>query len=1033
MLPKTKSTQNLKKKFVQSHTFIDITSINEFILNIFENSQDISLKLANICYNQTDGNYFLIFQYISHLITQGAMYEDARTHKWQIDYDILRTAGVSELVAQHYLKKLIFDSIDFKKFQTAASMMGIQFPTELLQKSLDFSDSKFKEVLQLSKNYHIFLILNRSEGKEKILRFSHKIIQEKCSQYIFEIDEYEFFYQILYVISDHLSFANESIKYFEIFKLINQKFIVQMNVTQKKLYVSLNLKFANHAVLNEKLGLAIELLESTLSVIPSKFWIKNRESMFEISILLISFYYKARRFKDGEKIIRGLFTQSKLESEKAQLYYYSVIFASIQRKSKIVWELSRKAMADLELFKTPLPKFTKVSEFRDYFTRRLIKLRNSLEKKKQIIRDSRGEYALKILAAAAPQIMLNRERANLFYLEMIELIEYFGVNEEAPSILYLLSGNLIGEEKTHKLGLWFINKAENLAKKYNRTEFSPLVELVYANQIIPWTSHIRNSEVHNTHAVNAGIIGEDLEIAAYSLTFEELNKFSAGTNLNRLMDEIPQIISKQQDLFPGVFSENLLGLFMILSNLTERTTTKENFNSILINYTTFMELSNKRNRAIPAIGFRILRGILETFYKDYLSAFRTFNSVKSELNLFRKRIIYADFIFYYTIVLIKILMNYGEKQLLGQRIDKNQVIEIIEKNLKLYSQWVDFSPQNFKSRWYILNAIYNVYSEAYESAINYFNMGILSAQKNQFIQIEALGNELMAELFLIHNYEHFTGIYYQKALELYRKWGAKRKVALLCTDNQWHQIFSSLGLNFSSKDKEFSGFNRNILENIKGNRFSCLSLQIHEFSSLWLLEIFQSFQILAININSVKVLSINPTSGEKISKLVISIQKMEKKHTEINSILSWLNQKPSIISADIYIDSKKTMIKIITNCNLITHIAQNLDIEIKYPIICSKDFQKWQLICTHQKMRILTRHFSKKKIHFSIISVIPQKKGKQKSSLTPRQLQIYNLAVEMGYFEYPRRISLSQLALVAEVSTSTISVMMRRILAKNIK
>ncbi|MHA1675005.1 MAG: hypothetical protein ACTSYI_15420, partial [Promethearchaeota archaeon] len=895
------AANKLHVKLEQNQIFIDISSLDGYFLKNFEITPRVSSILAEICHNQTDGNSFLIFQYISHLIAQGAVFGDKDRCEWQIDLEKLGSARVSELIAQHYIKNLtvVVDSLEFKKILVAASILGgdgihgDQFPEELLKKSLDFSDSKFKQLLQLSKKHHIFLNLNKTDRKENLLAFTHKIIQDHCFQYRFEIQEYGYFHRILSVISNHPQFIPQSVKYFEIFKIFNQKFTSKLSNSEKKSHISLTLQFANHEYLNDDIDSAIELCESTLSVIPSSFWFKDREAMFDLNIKIVSYYYRARRFKEGEKIIRELFTQSQLESEKAQLYYYSVIFASIQRKGKKTWNLSRKAMTVLGLFKTPLPSFTKISEFRDYYTRKLINLREYLEKKPEIVRDSRGEYILKILVAAAPQGMLKPERSNLLYLELIEIIETFGINEEVPSILYLLGGNLIGEEKTHRLGLWFLDEAENLAKRYQKTEFSPLVELVYANQILPWTTHIRNSGVHNAHAVSAGLSGENLEIAAYSLTFEALNRFSAGINLDILMEEIPQIISHQQDLFPGVFSENLLGLNMVLSNLTGKTTGKDNFDSNLISYTTFMELSSKRNKSRPAIIFKILRGILATIYGDYSSAYRTFNSVLGDLNLFRKRILYADLIFYYTISLIKVLLNYEKKQPLGQNFDQNRILDRIKRNLELYSLWVEFSPQNYKSRWYLLKAIYAEYREDYDSAINLFQTGILSAQTNQFSQIEALGNELMAELYLKHNYEEYARIYFLQAIESYRKWGSKRKVELLYASTQWQGVISSLGLDLTPKEKKSGEFGKNIPENmkenvkeiieeiIKENPVSCLSLQIQEYSCPWLSEMFTNFKNLSIYIHSADVLSIDPISGEKISKLIISIQKTEKKLMEI--------------------------------------------------------------------------------------------------------------------------------------------------------
>ncbi len=407
MLPKQPPAHSSKMKFEHPRDLLDISSINEFLSIIFELPLDRTLKIAEICYYQTDGNSFLIFQYISHLITQGVIYEGEDTSEWQINYQKIRSAGVPEYVAQYYLKNLKIDSVDLKKAVGVASILGMQFSTELLRKSLGFSDFTVNHTLELLKKQHIFFKFNAQDGSEQNLRFNHKIIQQYCSHYSFEIEEDEFILQFLSAISDSLPLIENSATFFEVFEMFNRKFAANLGSTQKKKFISLTLKIANQEVLNENLEPTIDLLESTLSVIPSQFWINYKDDRFDISMKLVAYYFRARKFSEGEKIMRELFAQPKKDSEKAQLYYYSVIFASIQRKGKIAWGLSRKAMADLGLIKAPLPKFSNMGEFRVYFIRRLANLRNFLEREHQIIRDSRAEYALKILAAASPQGMLN--------------------------------------------------------------------------------------------------------------------------------------------------------------------------------------------------------------------------------------------------------------------------------------------------------------------------------------------------------------------------------------------------------------------------------------------------------------------------------------------------------------------------------------------------------------------------------------------------------------------------------------------------
>jgi GAF domain-containing protein len=57
-----------------------------------------------------------------------------------------------------------------------------------------------------------------------------------------------------------------------------------------------------------------------------------------------------------------------------------------------------------------------------------------------------------------------------------------------------------------------------------------------------------------------------------------------------------------------------------------------------------------------------------------------------------------------------------------------------------------------------------------------YDKAIASARKNEYIQNEALGNELAAKFWLAKGKEDFAQLYMQKAHYGYQIWGAKRKV-----------------------------------------------------------------------------------------------------------------------------------------------------------------------------------------------------------------------------------------------------------------
>ncbi len=67
-------------------------------------------------------------------------------------------------------------------------------------------------------------------------------------------------------------------------------------------------------------------------------------------------------------------------------------------------------------------------------------------------------------------------------------------------------------------------------------------------------------------------------------------------------------------------------------------------------------------------------------------------------------------------------------------------------------------------------------SDKDNDAIVFYTKAIESAHKNEFIQNEAIANELCAEFFLRKNDEKVVSLYMKRAYGCYRLWGAKRKM-----------------------------------------------------------------------------------------------------------------------------------------------------------------------------------------------------------------------------------------------------------------
>ncbi|BFI75569.1 helix-turn-helix domain-containing protein [Sulfurisphaera ohwakuensis] len=84
----------------------------------------------------------------------------------------------------------------------------------------------------------------------------------------------------------------------------------------------------------------------------------------------------------------------------------------------------------------------------------------------------------------------------------------------------------------------------------------------------------------------------------------------------------------------------------------------------------------------------------------------------------------------------------------------------------------------------------------------------------------------------------------------------------------------------------------------------------------------------------------------------------------------------------------------------------------------------WTVIVDgYHELKRLLKEFVDNKIDVKVLKVV---KAKSDATITARQEQIIKIALEAGYFDFPRRITLNQLAEKLNISSSTLAEILRR-------
>ncbi len=137
-----------------------------------------------------------------------------------------------------------------------------------------------------------------------------------------------------------------------------------------------------------------------------------------------------------------------------------------------------------------------------------------------------------------------------------------------------------------------------------------------------------------------------------------------------------------------------------------------------------------------------------------------------------------------------------------QRVEKNQVL--------LQQQWADYAPMNHQHKVDLVEAEKARVLGQKAEAIELYDKAISGAKANEYIQEEALANELAAKFFVEWSKEKFAALHMQEAYYCYARWGAKAKnddlekrypqlLAPILKDKDNHLGFS--GTQFQSVDK----------------------------------------------------------------------------------------------------------------------------------------------------------------------------------------------------------------------------------------
>ena len=747
--------------------------------------------LAELIKEKTQGNPFFVNEFFKALYQDKLLVFDWQKRIWQWDIDKIKRREITDNVVELMIKKLKKLPEMTQQVLRLAACVGNIFDLKTLaiinQKLLHETFSQLLPAIEQG------LVIPTSELKVieaqdlsyQLLIFNYKFLHDRVQQAAYTlIDEQKKKFvhlQIGRLLIRNTSNEKKLDKIFDLLSHLNQaKDLIQDKKETLEL-VELNFLAGKKAKDATAYRAAREYFTIAKDLLAESGEQEDYHLFFTLHKELAEVEYLSGNFDQAKKLIHFTLDKTNSPVKKAELYrILIVLYATIAKYEKAV----AIGKIGLELLEIEVPE----ADYKTRIEKEIVDLKKQLKGRniKDLIEQKtiiNPEYkaALKILGAMdSSAYMLN---TNLFYLLTAKQVNICVENGNLPEATKfycdygILMIDLLGD---YQAAYEFGSLALKLSEKFQNHSQECKVSLIFS-WLASWLKPLKLTNTILKNGYKSGIESSEIMFSGYILAYMAFNDFHAGVPLEKVRKQSFDCFQfcQKNKIYLGM--ELISGLKVVLSNLMETGEKRDNSPIVHINE---LEYLNQDCSPHAVCIYQIFISHLFYLYNKPVEALKCSLEAESLLTWIPGQYFVSEHNFYQSLILVAL---YGETS----ETQQPRYWEKLQANQKQMKIWSDNCPANFLHKYLLIEAEIARISGKWQDAIDLYDQAIASANEQEFIQNEALANELAAKFWLEKGKEAFAQIYLKNAHQCYQLWGAKDKVKDL--DRQYPQ-----GLTLSS-------------------------------------------------------------------------------------------------------------------------------------------------------------------------------------------------------------------------------------------
>ncbi|MEG4121011.1 AAA family ATPase [Microcoleus sp. N9_B4] len=758
---------------------LNLNQVNEFIADTLKTECVPTQRLADWVWQKTQGNPFFIKEFLKSLYTEQLLKFDTNAGAWYWDLEQIITRNITDNVIEFMADKIQTLSESAQKVLRLAACIGNQFDLQTLSIINETSQKAAANelwdaiqsglILPIGDDYK-FLKTNREAKELKITyKFAHDRIQQAAYSLIPPDDKQAVHWKVGQLL---LQNTPQQILQQKIFDIVNQLNFgieaIDLQLEKDKL-AQLNLIAGKKAKASAAWKPAWNYLIIGINCLSADSWLCQYDLTLTLYVETVEAAILSGHVEEMEKLANLVLQQATSLLDKVKVYEVKIQAYTAQNKPL---EAIDTALSVLKLLGIRFPKKpTKLNIFLE-----LVKTKLRLVGKRvedlidlPVMTNPDKLAAMRILSTVVSAAhFATPDLLPLMVLKQVDLSIRYG-NSSVSSCAYatyglILSGETVGDIET---GYQFGQLALLLLDKFNGKELKARTIFIVNYFVKHWKEHLRETLNPLQNAYSIALETGDLEYAAYSVCVYCYHSYVLGKELAKVEAEMAMYSNTLSQLKQETsYYYNQLNR-QVLLNLMGQAEDKCRLIGENYDETKMLPLHQEANAQNLCRSVYFYKLFLCYLFQDYQQAIENANSAEK----------YSDsavgtiplYHFYNSLLYLAIYCD-------APKSEQKLILQKVKGNQKKIRKWAHFAPMTHLHKFYLVEAErYRVLGENVR-AIDYYDRAIALAKEHDYINEEALANELAAKFYIAWGKEQVAQAYMTNAYYCYLRWGATAKM-----------------------------------------------------------------------------------------------------------------------------------------------------------------------------------------------------------------------------------------------------------------